>query len=32
MPNTVPNVLTTEILDEKFRIAAENLGLTFPSF
>jgi dihydroorotase len=31
MPNTVPNVLTTEILDEKFRIAAENLGLTFPS-
>jgi dihydroorotase len=23
MPNTVPNVLTTEILDEKFRIASE---------
>ena len=23
MPNTVPNVLTTEILEEKFRIAAE---------
>jgi dihydroorotase len=23
MPNTVPNVLTTEILNEKFRIAAE---------
>ena len=23
MPNTIPNVLTTEILDEKFRIASE---------
>jgi dihydroorotase len=32
MPNTVPNVLTTEILDEKFRIAAEKSWANFSFF
>lgn len=32
MPNTVPNVLTTEILDEKFRIAAEKSWANYSFF
>lgn len=32
MPNTVPNVLTTEILDEKYRIAAEKSFANYAFF
>ncbi|MFQ3173110.1 MAG: dihydroorotase [Flavobacterium sp.] len=32
MPNTVPNVLTTEILDEKFKIASEKSWANFSFF
>ncbi|UQD55319.1 dihydroorotase [Flavobacterium sp. K5-23] len=32
MPNTVPNVLTTEILDEKFSIASEKSWANFSFF
>jgi dihydroorotase len=31
MPNTVPNVLTTEILMKSSGLLLKNLGLTFPS-
>lgn len=32
MPNTIPNVLTTEILDEKFRIASEKSWANYSFF
>ncbi|PWA10456.1 dihydroorotase [Flavobacterium laiguense] len=32
MPNTVPNVLTTEIIDEKFRIASEKSWANYSFF